>query len=39
MSYLKQAALTAAVTVAFIALMNQFDQTKQLLSGGNRYFN
>lgn len=36
---MKNAIITGAVVVGMIALFNQFDATKQLLNGGNRYFN
>lgn len=35
---LKQAFYTALMVVAVTALANQFEATKKLVSGGNKYF-
>lgn len=35
---LKQALYTAAMVVAMTTILNQFDATKQLISGGNKFF-
>lgn len=35
---LKNAFYTALMVVAITALANQFDGTKKLLNGGNKYF-
>lgn len=34
----KQAIITAVVTVALLALVNQFDATRNLVNGGNKFF-
>lgn len=35
---MKQAFYTALMVVAITALANQFEQTRQLVNGGNKFF-
>jgi len=36
---MKQSFYTAAMVVGMIAIFNQFEVTKNLLNGGNKFFN